>query len=81
MRKMIALLVAAAVAGVGAAAEAQTAKKSRTAAEKERARAERARERAEEFGYDTTPEHYRVGSREWWKAMDRAGRGGFGDVP
>ena len=26
------------------------------------------------------PEDFRFGSTEWWRAMDRQGRGGFGDT-
>jgi hypothetical protein len=29
--------------------------------------------------YFERPEHYRYGSRRWWRQMDRAGRGGHQD--
>jgi len=83
MRIVIAALAAAAVAGLAFSADAATSskKKGRHAANKEKVQTQgRMRERAyPEFGYDATPEHYPVGTREWWRAMEREGRGGFGD--
>lgn len=82
MRSVIAALAAAAVAGFAFSADAapSTKTKQKHAANKERVQAQRkAAPRSQEFGYDATPEHYATGSREWWRAMEREGRGGFGD--
>lgn len=82
MRTVVAALAAAAVAGLAFPADAapSSKKKSRPMATKEGSQPQgRMRDRAPEFGYDATPEHYRTGSREWWRAMEREGRGGFGD--
>ena len=79
MRLIVAALAVAAVAGLAFSADAATAnkKKQRYAANKERVAAQRnAAPRDQEYGYDSTPEHYRTGSTEWWRAMDREGRGG-----
>lgn len=82
MRIVIAALAAAAVAGVAFSADAapSTRTKQKHTANKERVQAQRnAASPSREFGYDATPEHYATGSREWWRAMEREGRGGFGD--
>lgn len=82
MRSVIAALAAAAVAGLAFSADAapSTKNKQKHAANKERAQPQRnAAPRSQEFGYDAAPEHYPTGSREWWRAMEREGRGGFGD--
>jgi hypothetical protein len=79
MRIVIAALAAAAVAGLAFSADAAPAnkKKQKHAANKERVAAQRnAAPPTQDYGYDAVPEHYRVGTREWWLAMDRAGRGG-----
>lgn len=83
MRIIIASLAAALIAGLTFPAEAAPKKKHRHAADKTRVPAEgRARAgKDHELGYDASPEHYRVGTREWWQAMDKQGRGGFGDTP
>jgi hypothetical protein len=83
MRIAIAAVVAVAVAALAVAADAAPARKKqqRYAAGKEKAQAVRApRARSDQFGYDQTPEHYPVGSNQWWRAMEREGRGGFGDT-
>ena len=83
MRIVIAALAAAAIAGLAVAADAAPAgkKKSRAAVNKEANQPpDRMRDRASEFGYDASPEHYRTGTNEWWRAMERQGRGGFGDT-
>lgn len=81
MRMFIAALAAASIAGLAVTANAapDDKKKQRPTAGKERL-APPARGKTEEFGYDATPEHYRFGSRDWWRAMEREGRGGFGDT-
>jgi len=79
MRIVIAALAAAAVAGLAFSADAAPAnkKKQTYAASKERAAAQRnAAPNTQEYGYDSTPDHYRTGTAEWWRAMDRDGRGG-----
>jgi hypothetical protein len=83
MRTVIAALAAAAIAGLALSADAAPSnkKKSRSMANKESSQSQgRTRDRAPEFGYDATPEHYRTGSNGWWRAMEREGRGGFGDT-
>ena len=83
MRIVIAALAAAAIAGLAVSADAapSSKKKSRAAANKEASQPpDRMRERTSEFGYDASPEHYRTGTSEWWRAMERQGRGGFGDT-
>lgn len=82
MRLVIAVLAAAAIAGLALSADAAPAskKKSRSTANKESSQAaDRMRDRGPQFGYDASPDHYRTGSTEWWRAMEREGRGGFGD--
>lgn len=84
MRIVIAALAAAAVAGFAFSADAAPStkqkQKQKHTANKERVQAQRnAASPNREFGYDATPEHYATGSREWWRAMEREGRGGFGD--
>jgi hypothetical protein len=84
MRTIIAALAAAAIAGLAFSADAAPAgkKKSRPMATKDTNQSQApARDHAPQFGYDSTPEHYRTGSNEWWRAMERQGRGGFGDTP
>ena len=84
MQIVIAALAAAAVAGLAFSADAAPSnkKKQRYAANKERVAAQRnAAPRTQEYGYDSMPEHYRTGTTEWWRAMDKQGRGGFGDTP
>ncbi len=78
MRIVVATLAAAAVAGLAVTADAAPAsKKQRHLAGKEKTLAQRTTvPRGGEFGYDSTPDHYPVGSNEWWRAMDRNGRGG-----
>lgn len=83
MRIVIAALAAVAIAGLAVSADATAAEKKKrpTAAAKDRAQTEnRTRDRLPEFGFDAKPEHYRTGSNEWWRAMEREGRGGFGDT-
>lgn len=84
MRIVIAALAAAAVAGLAFSADAAPAgkKKQRYAASKERTAPQRnAAPRIQEYGYDSMPEHYRTGTDEWWRAMDREGRGGCCGTP
>jgi hypothetical protein len=83
MRIVIATLAAAAVAGLAFTADAAPSKKKQQySASKERASSRRAATpRDQEFGYDQTPDHYPVGSNEWWRAMDREGRGGCCGTP
>jgi hypothetical protein len=84
MRILIAALAATAIAGLAVAADAAPAgkKKSRPMANQEsKQAADRMRVRNPEYGYDATPDHYRTGTTEWWRAMERQGRGGFGDTP
>lgn len=79
MRIVIAALAAVAVAGLAFSADAAPANKKRQkyTASKERVAAQRnAAPRTQEYGYDSMPEHYRTGTDEWWRAMDREGRGG-----
>jgi hypothetical protein len=68
MRIVIAALVAAAIAGLAFSADAANSKKKQTsAANKERQAEARARDRGRaELGYDSVPDHYPVGTREWW---------------
>lgn len=83
MRTVVAALAAAAIAGLAFSADAapSSKKKSRSMADKESSQPQaRMRDRAPQFGYDATPEHYRTGSNDWWRAMEREGRGGFGDT-
>ncbi len=66
MRIVIAALAAAAVAGLAFSADAAPAnkKKQRYAANKERVAAQRnAAPRDQEYGYDSTPEHYRTAAQ------------------
>jgi hypothetical protein len=83
MRIPITALAAAAIAALAftAGADAQgTARKKRQAADNERVQPQRDRPgSSERFGYDASPEHHKFGSRDWWRAMEREGRGGFGD--
>jgi hypothetical protein len=82
MRIIIASLAAALIVGLMVPAEAAPKKKYRTSADKKTPAEGRARAgKNQELGYDASPEHYRVGTREWWQAMDKQGRGGFGDTP
>ena len=82
MRIFIASFAAALIAGLTFPAEAAPKKKHRYSADKQLAAEGRARaSKNHELGYDASPEHYRVGTREWWQAMDKQGRGGFGDTP
>ena len=82
MRIVIASFAAALIAGLTFPAEAAPKKKHRYSADKKTPAEGRARAgKNHEFGYDASPEHYRVGTREWWQAMDKQGRGGFGDTP
>lgn len=82
MRIIIASLAAVLLAGLTFPAEAAPKKKHRPSADKKAPAEGRARAgKNHELGYDASPEHYRVGTREWWQAMDREGRGGFGDTP
>ena len=83
MRLIVAALAAAAVAGLALSADAAPASKTKykNAAKKEQGQTQRNEsQRAPQYGYDATPEHYRTGSNEWWRAMEREGRGGFGDT-
>lgn len=84
MRIVITALAAAAVAAFAftADADAQTPnKKKRQAANKEHVQPQRSRPgNGEAFGYDSSPDQHRFGSRDWWRAMEREGRGGFGDT-
>jgi hypothetical protein len=82
MRTLVAGIAAAAVAGLAVAADAAPSGKKKqrdTAAYK--AKQDAARRRASRTGTDAFPENYRVGTSEWWKAMEREGRAGFGDTP
>lgn len=84
MRIVIAALAAAAIAGLAFSADAATSskKKQRSVANKERQAEVRTRDRTRaELGYDSVPDHYPVGTREWWNAMEREGRGGFINSP
>jgi len=85
MRSVIVTLVAAAVAGLAVSADAATAskKKQRSAASKDKTATDRRpREKVTpDFGYMASPENYPVGSDSWWQAMERHGRGGFGNIP
>lgn len=82
MRIFIASFAAVLIAGLTFPAEAAPKKKQRYSADKKTPAEGRARPaKNREFGYDASPEHYRVGTREWWQAMDKQGRGGFGDTP
>lgn len=83
MRLIIASLAAALVASLTfLPAEAAPRKKQRDSAGSKTQAQERTRTgKNQEFGYDASPEHYRFGTSEWWRAMDRQGRGGFGDTP
>lgn len=84
MRIVVAALAAAAITGLAFSADAAPSnkKKSRPMANKESSQPQgRARDRTQEFGYDMTPEHYRTGTNEWWRAMDREGRGGCCGTP
>jgi hypothetical protein len=84
MRIVVAALAAAAIAALAFSADAAPSnkKKARPMASKESSQPQgRMRDGAPQFGYDATPEHYRTGSNEWWRAMERQGRGGFGDTP
>jgi hypothetical protein len=81
MRIAIASIVAAALALASSAdAAPSNKKKQRYTATKEKVQPP-PRNGPRPFGYDASPEHYRVGSSAWWKAMEREGRGGFGDTP
>jgi hypothetical protein len=76
MRIAIAAVLAAAVGGLAVTADAAPARKQqRYAATKEKVQVPRA-QRENEYGFDQSPDHYPVGSNEWWRAMDREGRGG-----
>jgi len=84
MRIVITAIVTAAVAALAFTAEAESSskKKQRYMANKKNAQPQNsARNGTQQFGYDSTPERYPVGSREWWRAMECEGRGGFGDTP
>ena len=84
MRMVVVTLAAAAVAGLAFTADAapSSKKKQRHVAGKEKTLAQRnTMPRSEEFGYDSTPDHYPVGSIAWWRAMDRNGRGGCCGTP
>ena len=83
MRIIVAALAAAAVAALAVSADAAPASKTKQkyAAKKDQGQAQRSESpRGPEFGFDATPDHYRTGSNEWWRAMEREGRGGFGDT-
>lgn len=83
MRIVVAALAAAAVAGLTLSADAAPAgkKKARSMANKESSQPQgRTRDRDPQFVYDASPDHYRTGSNDWWRAMEREGRGGFGDT-
>ena len=82
MRFVITAIVTALIAALAFSAKAESAskKKQRDMANKKNAQPQNsARNGTQQFGYDATPEHYPVGSREWWRAMEREGRGGSGD--
>ena len=84
MRIVIAALAAAAIAGLAFSADAATPnkKKHKSVANKEGQAEARARDRTRaELGYDSVPDHYPVGTRAWWNAMEREGRGGFVNSP
>jgi hypothetical protein len=87
MRIVIVSLLAAAVAGLAVSADADAAtaskKKQRYAASKDKTAKHRKPSEAPtpEFGAMASPDHYPVGSKNWWGAMERQGRGGFGDIP
>jgi hypothetical protein len=84
MRIVITAVMALAIAGLTFSADAATSnkKKQRSMANKERQAEIRARDRTRaELGYDSVPDHYPVGTRAWWNAMEREGRGGFINSP
>lgn len=79
MRIVIAALAATLVAGLAFttadAAPAQARKQ--IAKGKQSPPAQRpAAPRSDDVGYDSTPDHWKFGSSEWWNAMVRDGRGG-----
>jgi hypothetical protein len=86
MRIVIVSLLAAAVAGLAVSADADAAtaskKKQRYAASKDKAAAkDKAAKDTTDHGYMASPENFPVGTSRWWQAMERTGRGGFGDIP
>lgn len=79
MRIVITALAAAVIAGLAASADAApSAKKKRSAANTEQMQSDaRTRDNTgEEYGYNNVPDHFRTGTADWWRAMDREGRGG-----
>jgi hypothetical protein len=77
MRTVIASLLAASLlAGLAGTADAATAKKKKryTATEQSQARSQSSGRR--ELSDFSRPEDLPTGSSEWWRAMDREGRGG-----
>jgi hypothetical protein len=75
MRTIIASLLAASLlTGLAGTADAATAtKKKKQASAKPQSEA---RSKGRELSEFSTPENLPVGSNEWWRAMDREGRGG-----
>lgn len=83
MRIVIVAIVTAAIGALAFSVEAESSsrKKQRYMASKKTQPHTSARNGTQQFGYDASPEHYPVGTREWWRAMEREGRGGFGETP
>ena len=83
MRFVIAASAAALVAGLAFSADAAPAKKKqRYTANTERVQTDgRARNGGQEYGFENVPDHFRTGSADWWRAMDREGRGGCCGTP
>ena len=79
MRIAITVILAAAVAALAVTADAAPARKKQVAATKVKGKMPSAWQ--EQFGFGNSPDHYPVGSNEWWRAMDREGRGGCCGTP
>ena len=74
MKTIIASLLAALLlAGLAGTADAAAKKKKKQVSAKPQSEARSPRRELSEF---STPENLPVGSNEWWRAMDREGRGG-----
>lgn len=82
MRIATAAIITAIVAALAIPAEGAPARKKQQKYSTTKSKVPPARpaRQAEEFGYTASPEHYPVGSSAWWRAMEREGRGGFGDT-
>ncbi len=75
MRTILAIVAAATVAGFTVSAEAAPLHKRTNAVAHVQ---QNPGSNGEEFGYQEDPDHYKVGSSDWWHAMDNEGRGGAG---